>query len=395
VNKNYKKSIKQNIALYLIVYKHCFVGLPMSDKKERDQNFLQKLWQKIKDIAPNLADKMRTNTAIGSGVGGVRKADISPADASGAHEGVIASAIHSFPIVGDFMRGLAYTKEAYDAIKNPKTPQRKMKIATGAFGGTVSFGSGIVAALFAKSVGLLATAAAATAVPIVLAAGVAGIYAVSVARDSYEIHQLRKKIKQEKKNLDNPNNQNLKDHEENKLEKNNSNIESITEKNTSDLKKELREKSVRLATNVAITVGSSVILAGMIAATVATGGTILPVIGGAMILAGVVGRIGFLIGNAIKNRKAKSENNSAASSITEEILSDSNNYKKSTTHKISNDLGIKPNTSPNTSPTYSISSGENLLPEEKCNTYNASKNSSSTVKPSTTLNNTPPPSPSL
>lgn len=107
----------------------------------------------------------------------------------------------SIPLVNHFVRGLVYLHESYEAYKNPVTPQRKTKITAGLFGGLVSIGVGIVGALLLAGTGLMATGAAIYLTPIILAAAVSGVYAITLYRDAYILHQVRQKIEKTEKEL--------------------------------------------------------------------------------------------------------------------------------------------------------------------------------------------------
>jgi hypothetical protein len=45
--------------------------------------------------------------------------------------------VRSIPIINDYIRGLSYLREAYEAYRDPDTPARGKKIAAGVFGGLV------------------------------------------------------------------------------------------------------------------------------------------------------------------------------------------------------------------------------------------------------------------
>ncbi len=100
--------------------------------------------------------------------------------------------MRSIPLINDYVRGLNYLREAYEAYRDPHIPQRKTKIAASLFGGLVSLGMGIVGSLLLAGAGLMATTAAVVITPIVISALTVGIYSVALYRDGYILHQAKK-----------------------------------------------------------------------------------------------------------------------------------------------------------------------------------------------------------
>ena len=112
---------------------------------------------------------------------------------------VTVESLEAVPLAGNFIRGLNNLREAWYAVRDPHTPQRKTKIAAGVFGGLVSIGCGIVGALLVAGTGLMASSAAIAAAPIVIASLIIGVYSVSLYRDSYVLHQARQLLGESRK----------------------------------------------------------------------------------------------------------------------------------------------------------------------------------------------------
>ncbi|MDX1901829.1 MAG: hypothetical protein SFW66_07505 [Gammaproteobacteria bacterium] len=186
------------------------------------------------------------------------------------------SVVTVIPVVGDFVKGLNHGNEAYRAWQDPHMPQRKAKIATGLFGAAVFCGLGITSSLYLAHVGLLATIGAAVAMPIVLASAALGVYAVTVARDSYEVHQSRMAIKEKKdaiKNLTKEYEKNPRAFGQNPQQ---CYAQIIKEQTTSlaKLKQRRDNQAIRLASNTVILAGAVLICAA--ALVVMTGGAAIP-----------------------------------------------------------------------------------------------------------------------
>ncbi len=99
--------------------------------------------------------------------------------------------LFSIPLIHDFAQGLNFFQESYEAIRSPKTPQRKMEIAAGLVGSLISIGL-CVLGLF------LVASAALYAVPIVIVSLIVGIYSVVLYRDGYVLYQAKKQTKKSK-----------------------------------------------------------------------------------------------------------------------------------------------------------------------------------------------------
>lgn len=112
--------------------------------------------------------------------------------ASGAAEVAHAvSVLEVLPVINNFIRGIHYTAEAIQAMRDPNTPQRTAKIAAGLIGGAASISVGIVGSLLLAGVGGLVAGT-----PIILAAVTVGVYTVALSRDSYSLLIAHKHLKQ-------------------------------------------------------------------------------------------------------------------------------------------------------------------------------------------------------
>lgn len=188
-------------------------------------------------------------------------------------------------VVSQFLRGGVSFHEAWRAYRDRRDPDRKVKMGTALFSGAVSFGSGIVSALYLGHVGLLATAGALTLTPIVLTSISIGVYLVVLLRDLYLLRSLNRQIATmgAPRNLDKASMRKLK-----KLEMD---------------RTELRAK---MKTDVMLMVGVSLTLAALLVGTILTGGVLplaLSIIGGSLVASLVIVRVGEKLWSRLRNSR--------------------------------------------------------------------------------------------